>query len=400
MTEKLIILLKRIHYRSPLWLSRAYLPLVHIVERLQALTLQVNFIEGKERESGAFLRIAYFGNDTRILSYFAGILFREVSAITGVSWINVWKIDSFTRNNIHKTDLNIVETTSLTRSFINSGKGFFIPRWLDTLIDVENSLQAIMKNDTQKQINKYGFSCEERFSDDDLKFFYERMFLPYINSRHKKSSVRADFSYFLKRFRKTDSRLFFLMKDKVPVAASFNERIDGLIKFSGLGILDGKREILNMGAIRALYYYMLTYYKKTNIDIINFGGTSPLLSDGLTQFKLSMRAFPNKKKLFGDKSLLLVPVKRTPALEAVLKSNPFIFIAQKDFYRAVFVDPTKLDSKHDFMKIIKKTRYKKIAGTKIFCLNGNTQKISQWIQEEYLPDHEITEFEVAKHNRI
>ncbi|MGF1585285.1 MAG: hypothetical protein ACFCUM_08195 [Bacteroidales bacterium] len=399
MTEKLITLFKKIHYRSPLWLSRVYIPIVHFIENLRTFVLQINFIEGEERESGNFLKIAYFGNDSRILNYWAGILFREVSAITKAGRINIWNIDRFTQNNINKADLIIVETSSLTRSYINSGKGFVLPRWLDTLIDVENSLQAIMKNDTQKHINKYGFSCEERFSDDDLQFFYERMFKPYINIRHKDSSVKTDFSYFLKRFRRKDSGLFFLMKDKVPVAASFNESIDGLIKFSGLGILDGNREILNMGAIRALYYYMLTYYKKMNIDIINFGGTSPLLLDGLTQFKLSMRAFPNKKKLFGEKSLLLMPVNRTPALEAVLRSNPFIFITQKDLYRAVFVDSTNTKSKHEFMKFIKRTRYKKIAGTKIFCLNGTTEKISQWIMEEDLPDHEISEFELSGNHR-
>jgi hypothetical protein len=209
----------------------------------------------------------------------------------------------------------------------------------------------------------------------------------------------TDYSYFLKRFRKNDSRLFFLMKDNEPVSGSFNERRNGMIKFSGLGILDGRREILSMGAIRVLYFFMLAHYNKENIKLINFGGTSPLLSDGLTQFKLSMRAFPNKKKLFGEKSLLLVPVNRTPALEAVLKSNPFIFITQKDLYRAVFVDSKNTNSKHEFMKFIKRTRYKKIAGTKIFCLNGTTEKISQWIVEEDLPDHEISEFELSGNYR-
>lgn len=389
MKEWLIDLLKKIHSHLPLWLSNLYMPPVYFIRNMQTFFLQTYLIEGEERESGTRLKIAFFGKDPRILNYWAGILFRGNPVITKSSKIVVWKIGIYARHNMEKLDLVIVEITKLTKPFIlSSGKGFVLPRWFDTLIDVEKSLFAIAKNDTQKQINKYGFTCEEKFTTDDLKFFYERMFKPYISSRHKESSVMVDFSYFLKRFRKKDSRLFFLMKDKEPVAASFNERKNGMIKFSGLGILDAKREILTMGAIRVLYFFMLSYYKEKKVEEINFGGTSPLLSDGLTQFKFSMRAFPNKKKLFGEKSLWVLPVNKANAIHDVLKSNPFIYITQKEIYRAIFLDSKELNNKHEFMQLIKRIRYDKMDGTKIFCLN-DTENISQWIKEEAIPNHDV-----------
>lgn len=368
------------------------MPVVYFIRNLQAFSLQIYLIEGEERESGNYMKIGYFGLDSRIQNYWTRTLFRGKPVIEKASKIFVWAIYNYVYRDTNKLDLIIVEITRLTRPFVNSGKGFVLPRWFELLIDVENSLHAIEKNDTQKQINKYGFTCEERFLHDDLKFFYERMYKPYILSRHTDSSVIADFSFFPKRFRKKDSRLFFLIKDKDPVAGSFNFRENGVIRFSVLGILDGQREILKMGAIRAIYYFMLSYYKQKNVGIINFEGTSPLLYDGLTQFKLSMRAFPNRNKLFGEKTLWLVPANETTALRAVLKSNPFIFIAQKKIYRALFIDSSEFNYKHEFMTLIKRTRYKKIDGTKIFCWNG-TSKISQWISDEALPDHEVIEFD-------
>lgn len=392
MIRRLVNLLKKIHYRLPLWPSVIYMPIVYFIRNIQALLLPMYIIEGEERESGTFLRIGFFGNDSGIRNYWTRVLFRGKPVIKKSSKIVFWAIYSYAYRYINKLDLIIVEINRVTRPFVSSGKGFVLPRWFELLIDVENSLNAIKKNDTHKHIKKQGFTYKARFSHDDLKFFYERMYKPYIMSRHKDSSVVAELSHFLKRFNKKDSMLFFLMKDNEPVAGSFNFSDNGVIRFSVLGILDGQRKILKMGAIRALYYFMLKHYKQKNINIINFEGTSPLLYDGLTQFKLSMRAFPNRKKLFGAKSLWLVPMNETVALRAVLKSNPFIYIAKKKIYRALFIDSSEFNYKHEFMRLMKRTRYKKIDGTKIFCWNG-TSKISQWISDEALPDHEVIEFD-------
>lgn len=286
MKESLNNFLKKIHFRLPLWLSYVYMPIVNFIRDLQTFYLHFYLIEGEEKESGTPLKIAYLGEDPRIQNYWTTRLFRENPVINKKSRIVVWKIDSHYKQKTNGIDLIIVEITRITKPFVNPGRGFILPRWFDTLIDVKDSFDSVNKrNDIPKQIKKFGFTFEERFSDDDLKYFYERMYKPYTLDRHKKSSVRIDFSYFLKRFRKNDSRLFFLLKDNEPVSGSFNERRNGMIKFSGLGILDGRREILSMGAIRVLYYFMLEHYNKQNIRLINFGGTSPFLSDGLTQFK-------------------------------------------------------------------------------------------------------------------
>ena len=386
--------LKKIHFRLPLWLSYFYMPIVNFIRDLQTFYLHIYLIEGEEKESGTILKIAYVGEDPRIQNYWTMRLFRRNPVITKKSRIVVWKIDRYCKHNINKIDLIIVEITRLTKPFVSSGKGFILPRWFDTLIDVKDSFNAINKrNDTHKQIKRFGFTFEERFSYDDLKYFYERMYKPYTLGRHRESSVRIDYSYFLKRFRKNDSRLFFLMKDNEPVSGSFNERRNGMIKFSGLGILDGRREILSMGAIRALYYFMLDHYNKKNIRLINFGGTSPLLSDGLTLFKLSMHAIPSRKKLLGEKSLWLVPLNETSALKMALKSNPFIHIVQNKIYRAMFLDSSEINNKHEFLKLIKRTWFKKLDGTNVYCWN-DTQKISQWISDEQLSNHEVVEFEV------
>lgn len=301
-------ILRRLHENSPLWLNHIYTPFVYFFRHLHTFYLHTYFIEGLERESGTPLKVAYFGRDEKVRKYWESMLFKEPGDTVPGSTMPLWKIGRFGKKNRDCHDLMFVETTSLTRLFIGRKKGYLLPRWFDTLLDVDNALDAISRNDTQKKINVHSLSCEVKTTEGDLYFFYNRMFKPYITVRHKDKAVMVDYGYFLKRFNKKNSVLFFLLKDNKPIAASFNEKKNGMIKFSGLGILDGDREILRLGAIRALYYFMLSYYQKNNVKKINFGGTSPLLSDGLTQFKVALRAFPNTKKLLGEKSIWMIPL--------------------------------------------------------------------------------------------
>ena len=392
MKKSLVDLLKQIHGKSPLWLSTLYMPFVYMLRHFQTFYLHRYTLKGEERESGAETRITYFGRDERIRNYWKNSLYRTPPEEEKGPGAFLWNIRPTKNDGRISHDLVLVELTRLTRIFARNSRGFVLPRWFDTLLDPAFSLEALGKNDTLKQIKKHNFHMEVTSKEEDLRFFYDRMFTPYISERHGDASVLVEYSYFLKRFRKKDSRLCFLMMDGSPVVASFNERIKGRIKFSGIGVLDGSREIVRMGAIRALYYFMLTEYQQEGEREISFGGTSPLLSDGLTQFKISMRAFPNKKDLLGERSILLVPVSDSDAMRNLLYANPFLHIRKHQVYRSLFVDPEKLATARELGKLLKRTHYRRIAGTTVYSFT-DPEKIPEWIRELGLQDHESRRYD-------
>jgi hypothetical protein len=178
------------------------------------------------------------------------------------------------------------------------------------------------------------------------------------------------------------------MHGHTPVAASFNERKNGMIKFSGVGVLDASLEYFKMGCIRVLYYFMMDQYDKEQIDTVHFGGTSAILSDGLTQFKNTLRAFPAPDDHFKDGTIWLVPLTRTVALKKVLGSNPFILVNKGQCYRAVFMASTDFQKKKQFLSFMKRYRLRKLAGTKIFCWD-DPAKFQNWIEEENLDDYQL-----------
>jgi len=372
----------------PLWVGGFYMPLVYLYRHVSNLWVKEYQVEGKLQGSESILKLGYYGNDKRVFSYWLNTLFSETQRIEEKSRVPVWRIPSRLENGNGPCELALTEVTPISRGLAMNGQGFIIPRWVDTLLPVERSLDAVSSKNNNKHIAKHGFTCRTSTSQENLQFFYERMFRPYILSRHKDASVMVDFSYFRKRMKKKHSKLFLLMQGDDTVAASFNERKNGRMKFSGLGVLDGRKDIIQMGAIRALYYFMLTHYKEQGVELINYGGTSPLLSDGLTKFKRSMRAIPTDRNPYGEKSLWLLPVKDSEAMQSFFRLHPFLFIKKGAFYRALFPDSSATESREAFLKWLNHYQFLGLAGTRIFC-RDHQQLLSTWIPEEELSGMEV-----------
>lgn len=384
---------KGIHSLMPFWASNIYMPVVYLLRQLDGLRPREYSIHGKIKDTDRLFRLGYFGNDKRILNYYIQSIFSEATHVEKGARVAIWKASASPGAGDQPYDMVLLEVPGKLRYLIRNKGGFVLPRWVDTRLVVNDTLDALSNRKILKVIEENSFSCHESTAQEDLRFFYERMFRPYIMNRHHDASVMVDYSYFKKRMGKKDSSLFILVKDGVPQVASFNERINGTMKFSGIGVLDGNEDIIRTGAIRALYYFMLTRYHERGVNVINFGGTSPLLSDGLTRFKRSLRAIPKVKNLYGEKSLLLIPWKESASVGEMLKWHPFLYLSHGMFYRALFPDASVLGSKREFISWLKQYQFLGIAGTRIYC-RTHLDDINQWISEESLSGYEVLPYPI------
>ena len=124
---------------------------------------------------------------------------------------------------------------------------------------------------------------------------------------------------------------------------------------------------------------MITLCEK-GIKSANVGGTSPILTDGLTQYKLRIGGVAADDKYLGDQVLWLIPSKNTEAIKYLLKGNPFIYILKNCYYRAVFVDSEEYEDRKEFLRSLNYSNCLNIEGTKIFCFRGE-DVISEWLKE-------------------
>ena len=144
----------------------------------------------------------------------------------------VWSVYKYFIENKERYDLVIIEMNSYTKKFIKSDAGFLIPRWLEMQLDFDKALKSMKKQGVLKSINRHSLTFEKKSTIKDLKFFYERMYKPYIVKRHKDAAVISDFRYYLNLLRRKGSQLFFVLH-----SLNFINNLN-ILKFKKINLLD------------------------------------------------------------------------------------------------------------------------------------------------------------------
>jgi hypothetical protein len=381
MKNRLIRLLKRIgHSISPRYRAIFMIP-VTLIRKLRYYILPVYIYRGKEKYSGQPVNIAYLGWDSKISNYWMERLLEEKYDCNRKKLILFRKVRNYLRRHSNIYDLALAETNNNTRSRVAPGDGFMLPRWFMMQIDTGEFVKLMESHDVTRRIRKNELKFEFRNSTEDFTFFYNRMYLPFIAKRHGESAIILDYKYFLNKFKNRDSQLSFILKDGNPVAGSYIEYIGDRLRMGGIGVLDGRDDIIKMGVIGAVYYYKILECYNKGIKSINIGGTSPVIADGLTKYKLSMGAKAENIRYFDDDTIWFLPLKDSLATRSILKSNPFVYRIGKELYSAIFVDPSEYEDKNDFLKYIRRNSVDNLKGTNIYCLESSS-KIEKWIGEE------------------
>ena len=173
-----------------------------------------------------------------------------------------------------------------------------------------------------------------------------------------------------KSFRSEKSTIYFVIKDGVRIAGLFVQDLEGMPTLRKLGILGGSDEILRMGVISALYYYVLADLKRNNFKRVNVGGTSPFLKDGLTKYKLSHGAKVSEIPYQDSPRLKMFPLEFSSAVKDFLIANSFINIENDFLYCNVFIDETKEEYVIKSQKIDDENNKLGIKKTRYFCFDS------------------------------
>jgi hypothetical protein len=102
---------------------------------------------------------------------------------------------------------------------------------------------------------------------------------------------------------------------------------------------------------------------------VDFGGTSPLLTDGLTWYKTCIGAKAAEIEHQDSLRLQMLPLRNSPAVTDFLKSNPFIYFEDKHLNCAMFKDEASPGPEEEFQKRYEEARSLGINEIKIFRLH-------------------------------
>ncbi len=244
-------------------------------------------------------------------------------------------------------DMIIIDSTlrHLKRRFHSWDNVKFVPQWVvqkTSSFTRLNDFQKIRRNKNRsayydiKAVEKAGFEFE--FSKDPrlFRFFWQHMYLPYMNTRHGENKTLPPFKMAHKAFRQ--GGLFFVKKDGRYLAGAVAELRKPVFHPMFLGILDGDVSLLKKHVITGLYYaYFLFVQNRGDYSMIDFGLSRAFLNDGTLRYKAKWNALAEydfrRSNIYAFRF-----IRYSPQIKRFLTDNPFISIENDALIGNLFVD--------------------------------------------------------------
>jgi len=303
-------------------------------QRLSSL-LRVNtfMLEGVEKVSGEGIRI-FFAGIAPDSEYLGHMSLREGFTITVLGRCFVWT--ALIKRKAPDCDIQIVTAHRFLSRYLMWGEGFHIPRWIGTEVNLSVAKQLAESSKSLKwdmrKVTRNGYRYEIARDRTSYDYFYERMYLPYIDNIYGNRSFLMSYDVMMSEL--DNCELGFVKKGEQCLAGGIIICKDNKVRGWSLGVLDGDQALVKEGVITALYYFETLYLLEKGVQKRSFGSSRAFLRDGVLKFKKKWGIRITSAKPFG---FCLKPLGNSAASSAFLQNNPFIFEKNGAFHAGVFV---------------------------------------------------------------
>lgn len=292
-------------------------------------------IEGKEKNSKTPIAVLCSAIDQE-RSYLATLVFQETYSESYIGRYWLWDINKITDKTEKKYSMILLDIKKSRRKFLKINNCFYIPGWVEGIIDLPLSKTVTNRESFKSDIRKIkNNALTYEVTQDINKFdnFYHNMYLPYISNAHGNSAYLHSYEIKKEQFQGND--LLLVTKDEKYIAGMMIMRFKDSPRLKSLGILDGNKEYLNYSSISALYYFSLLYAEDKGFSSINAGTSRAFLKDGVLQYK---KKWGHRIIDISSRAFTIKIISNTPATRAFLANNPFIFDDQDSICGAVFLN--------------------------------------------------------------
>lgn len=297
-------------------------------------------LKGQEINSGLPINILYFG-EGHSLEYLKTLFFRSItheSLIEQYSLLDAMRgIGAMPKGY----DLRICEITPRILNFIPKKSQFQIPEWIEQEIsltgkweDVVSRFRKNTKTTDLRLVRKYKYASDVVIDPAALKYFYNELYLPYVNQRFQEAVETVDDEWLIAVAEK-GGLLRILDKDQV-IAGAVLWREKHFLDWVWVGALMQNGQDLHKGAFSSLYYYSIKYAHDEGFPKIKLGGSRPFLTDGVYRFKRKWGAQIVKGR-YNDTALIVDFNFHSQICKQWLETSAFITEHRKGFYANFFV---------------------------------------------------------------
>jgi hypothetical protein len=379
--DKLRTISKTVYYNIPPFLRFVFWPVEKVYWLLSILKLDSWIISGEEILSQQDLSIFYAGkkeNKHFLIKLAFNTNYKD--KYNGKIWI--WKIAAIVKKMNIESIISITEAPLFICKIFGNRKSFSMPGWVYGELDISGDLSSFMnkrsyKSDKRK-VRKYDLKSEVINEKTILHDWYYNMHVPFIKKVHGPAAIIIDYDQVKKKFKKCD--LFFITQRHEKIAGGLIVVSKKRVNFWFLGIKDGNFDYVRDGAIGALYYLSILYYKEKGIKKIEMGPSRSFLDDGVLKYKKNryMRIANTSKTYF-----LIKPLITTPGVKGFFLKNPMIVMNKKTLNGIIFADNDQLFNENYFDEIIREYYIKGLSKLHILVYGSVDENIRQTIPPEY-----------------
>ena len=298
---------------------------------------KVFVITGKEQSSQALLTILFSGEENS-MHYVIGAFFGDSEIEIEEKEMRPKNVWSYAQKAGSKHDLAIIQDGSISHEIKISKKTFILPCWVGGVKSFHASDQFTSQNKSDlRRIRRHRFGYRVTTEIQDFDRFYHEMHLPYINNVFGDSAFLM--SYEEMKAAIPQCELFFVTQDGQDIAGGIH-RYDGAkqVRAWTMGVKDGDRKWVKMGALSALEYFETIYLPEKGYLELHKGASRPFLSDGALRFKLNrgMTITDHTEHSF----VLYISNNKLGVCE-FLQNNPFFYVDGGKLHAALFIPADK-----------------------------------------------------------
>lgn len=336
------------------WIIRRFLSPVswmyHFVKTVYTLFRPCAWlIQSRANENNDPVGLMFCGNFLD-KNYMVRVAFRDDCSQTEFGRVWIWQIKKLIKRHQKDVDVLMYDVPHCVSLWLGNRGCLCIPTWV--MGDLEFSLinfdSEKIKKDIKRIRKKYEYTFEVARDRASLDHFYNEMYLPYISKRYDKETVFSNFEDELREFK--DWEVLFVKREGTLISGRCHYyQKDGSIILKYVGVKDGNEDLVNEGAIQALYYFLFEYLKDKKYKRIFVEGSRPFFADGVLNYKKKWGLRLTHCK---DNVIRVYPLRDTRGVRTFLVNNPFIALEGKDLVGVVFADQTGEMTQEDI-----KTRY-------------------------------------------
>ncbi|MDB6007697.1 MAG: hypothetical protein JWR15_4684 [Prosthecobacter sp.] len=202
--------------------------------------------------------------------------------------VPVWRLQRLLDEWRSAADLVIVRIDRVSAGLFLSPHYLALPQWISSWMKVPEDLQIYGRTNASaradiRRIRIKKFECHFSRETKDFDLFYEKFYQPYISARHGGLAVITPRWMLRHTFR----------QGGILWVNRAGERVAGMLvtvkgrQFASHvnGVLDARVDLMQDGALSALYVHAVLEARRRGCTEINMGGSLPSLHDGVLRYK-------------------------------------------------------------------------------------------------------------------